>query len=500
MSQRPKVMTIVGGGTAGWLTAGLLAAQKTSNGAPAFEVKLIEPENISGVGVGEGTWPSMRSTLRRIGVSEIDFLRQTGASFKQGTKFINWVHNQGETYYHPFDRPQNGDGREDITVLEAWKNSPDKLPFAQFAGVQEALCETYTSPKLLTSRDYSGVTNYGYHFEADAMARFLKQHCQEKLSVTVIPDIMTDIVSHENGDIRAVMTKDHGEIAGDFFIDCTGFRSLLHKQHFKARITSLKNIFLSDRALVARVPYHEEANIESTTHSAAQRAGWIWDVGLAKRFGVGYVHSGAHVSQNEAHDTLRAYLENKGYNPETLSFREVKFDPNYTQTSWINNCAAIGLSAGFVEPLEASSIMLTEMAACELVASFMAADYSRDKMAARFNKTFKSRWEQVIHFLKLHYVLSRREDPFWRDSRNPETIPSALADDLIAWADNAPISRGADDLFPAESYQFILHGMTHRPAAMPLAELSLLAQYQPRLRQYMKVLATNKDWLNYHIG
>lgn len=497
---RPKTIIIVGGGTAGWLTAGLLAAKTRADGRRAFTVKVIEPESINPIGVGEGTWPSMRTTLHQIGVSETEFLKFTGASFKQGTKFVDWVHGAGEYYYHPFDRPVTSDN---AAPIKSWIESGAKLPFAQYAGVQETLCEDYRAPKLLTSQDYLGVTNYGYHFEADGLSRFLKTHCQTKLSVEVIADVMSAVTTHEDGDIKAVITQDHGAIEGDIFVDCTGFRSLLLKQHYKAREISLAHIFLSDRAIVARVPYNDNAKLESTTLSTAQEAGWIWDVSLANRFGVGYVHSSAHISTDDAKQDLDIYLQNKGYEPSTLTFRELKFSANYTDKCWIRNCIGIGLSAGFVEPLEASSIMLTETAARELAHDLSAPDYDRETCAKDFNARFDARWTQVVHFLKLHYVLSEREDPFWRDSRSAEAVPETLAQDVAQWKEGYPtpgLSEGlSDGLFPEESYQFVLYGMTHRHAAgLATPELSVtseLAKYQPRLAQYMRLLPTNRDWL-----
>ena len=490
MLLRPKTIIIVGGGTAGWLTAGLLAAKKKVNGQAIFNVKVVEPTTIKAIGVGEGTWPSMRRTLSDIGVSERDFLKQTGASFKQGTKFVNWVHDQGEYYYHPFEAPVS---HNECSPLGAWKELLDKIPFAQYAGVQEILCENHRAPKLLTSRDFAGVTNYGYHFEADGLSRFLKNHCVKNLSIEVIPDVVKEVESKESGDISAVITRNHGHVKGDFFVDCTGFRSLLLKQHFKSREHPLGHIFLSDRAITARVPYHKTSKIESTTLSTAQRAGWIWDVSLASRFGAGYVHSSAHISSDLAQKEFADYIQKKGYEPSKLDFRELKFNAGYIDKCWIKNCVAIGLSAGFIEPLEASSIMLTEIAARELASSLSEEKFDRKSATQNFNLGFKARWEQVVHFLKLHYVLSQREDKFWQDSRESQTIPQNLRQDLMDWKEGEPAMELSDSLFPLESYQFVLYGMVNRQHSR--LAFSKLSKYQPRLEQYMRLLPTNHDWL-----
>lgn len=500
-SRSVKSITIVGGGTAGWLTAGLLAAKKDDAGAPRFKVTLIEPPGIAPIGVGEGTWPSMRQTLSQIGVSERDFLSLTGASFKQGTKFINWRFNQGEYYYHPFDRPKVD---EALPPVEAWKASQSRLSFAQYVGVQEDLCEAQRSPKLHTSRDFAGVTNYGYHFESDGMAAFLKAHCQKTLNVTLIPDKLTALKSHEEGSLEAVMTAEHGAIESDFFVDCTGFHGLLVKGHFKAQTIPLGHVFFCDRALVARVPYHETAMIESTTLSTAQEAGWIWDVSLAKRFGAGYVYSSAHTNTGRAQEVMHDYVSQKGYTPDDISFRELKFEAGYVDKCWHKNCVAIGLSSGFLEPLEASSIMLTETAARELAEDLSLPAFDMHAVSETFNTRFVRRWKQVTHFLKLHYVLSQRSEPFWVDHRQEDTVPAKLLDDVLNWHDGGSIRNmqdgelAVDSPFPLESYNFVFYALYNQTLNGNIAsEDRVMETDKSQITRYLRLLPTNREWLSY---
>ena len=493
-----KSVVVVGGGTAGWLTAGLLAARLDATGARRFKVSVIEPQGIPPIGVGEGTWPSMRLTLSRIGVSERDFLKQTGASFKQGTKFKNWRTGQGDYYYHPFDAPVVD---EKMSPVEAWKASGSKLSFARYVGIQEDMCEAHRSPKMLTSRDYAGVTNYGYHFEADGMAKFLKEHCQTNLQVNLIADHMTGLQTTEDGSVKAINTQDNGEVKGDFFVDCTGFHGLLIKKHFKASTIPLREVFSCDRALVARVPYHETAKIASTTVSTAQEAGWIWDVSLAKRFGVGYVHSSTHTNPEQAQNVLSKYLSEKGYNPDKISFRELKFTAGYVDKCWHKNCVAIGLSSGFIEPLEASSIMLTETAARELAEDLSVVDIDLQGLAESFNERFLSRWKQVVHFLKFHYVMSARDEPFWANHRDQKTIPKALGEDLLRWRKDRAVHSfnnkefSKQTLFPLDSYKFVLHasGADKERAGVNLAA----EQGSEKAERHLNLLPTNREWLRH---
>lgn len=498
--QSIKSIVIVGGGTAGWLTAGLLGAKKDQAGAARFKVTLIEPPGIAPIGVGEGTWPSMRLTLSQIGVSERDFLMLTGASFKQGTKFKNWRHNKGEYYYHPFDKPIV---EGTLQPVEAWRASRSELPFARYVGVQEDLCEAQKSPKLHTSRDFAGVMNYGYHFESDGMAAFLKSHCEKNLGVKLVPDVMVDVKAAADGHITAVETRDHGSFEGDVFVDCTGFRGLLIKRHFKARTISLNSVFSCDRAVVARVPYKDTVKIESTTLSTAQEAGWIWDVSLAKRFGVGYVFSSTHTNSSRAQETLSEYVLEKGFRPSDISFRELKFEAGYVEKCWHKNCVAIGLSSGFVEPLEASSIMLTETAARELTDHVSSSDFEMKAVSKVFNNRFVERWEQVSHFLKLHYLLSERKEVFWKDHRHQDTVPETLLHDVEKWKAKGSVGSmyngktASESLFPLDSYGFIFHGMENRELDKMRNSNDVIAtKNQNNIKRYLELLPSNRDWLS----
>jgi hypothetical protein len=345
---------------------------------------------------------------------------------------------------------------------------PD-VPFADLASYQPHLCVHGRAPKQAATPEFAAVANYGYHLDAGKFGTFLKKHCLEKLGVHYLPDHVTGIRSIENGDIAALHTKEHGELAGDLFVDCTGMQSLLLGQHYGIPFLSQKGILFNDSALAVQIPYaREDDPIASQTTSTAQRAGWIWDIGLPTRRGVGHVYSSAHTSDEQAEAALRDYIRATGGLDDIPSPRKLSFHPGYRDKFWHRNCVAIGLSAGFIEPLEASALALVELSATMLADEMPVTREQMDICARRFNETFTYRWERVIDFLKLHYVLSRRDDSdYWCDNRRADTIPDRLHELMALWTHRPPSRydfNRIQEVFPAASYQYILYGMGYRPA------------------------------------
>jgi len=495
-------IVIVGGGTAGWLSAGLLASRKRADGSPFFSVTVIEPPDLPSIGVGEGTWPTMRATLKAIGVRESDFLSACNASFKQGSKFVNWNDKNGGYYYHPFETPFTANGQ---SATDLWLAEDTPESFSTFTGRQELICEQHLTPKLPTTSDYAGVLNYGYHFDSPSLGRFLRKHCEDKLGVKTVPDQMTGIHPKDNGDIASIQTTEHGAIAGDFFVDCTGFRAHLLKGYYGIDSVSLAHFLPANCAVAAQVPYTDNAPIQSTTVATAQTAGWIWDVSLATRRGAGYVHSSEYISTDEAASTLINYLDPTGQNRADISIRELKFSSGHLKQFWTRNCAAIGLSSGFIEPLEASSIMLTEIAARALCDGLLKHQFQFDLAAGPFNHKITQHWTEVVDFLKLHYVLTKRKERFWTDNQTPHSIPATLQKRLERWQRDGVIEIETDQpLFPLESYQYVWYGMrgrpqTRRPKPADCAKqediTASLSAYKSQTRRLSQNLLSNRALL-----
>jgi hypothetical protein len=460
-----KRLVIVGGGSAGWLTAGVIAADHKAREGTGLQVTLLESPDVSPIGVGEGTWPTMRDTLRRIGVSETAFLRQCDASFKQGSKFECWVDGREHDYYfHPFVLPQ---GYLETNLVAGWLKRHATTPFADLVSFQPHLCAQGKAPKQPQTPEYAAVANYAYHLDAGRFGLFLREHCVAKLGVRHVVDHMTGIESAENGDIAAVNAREHGRIPGDLFVDCTGMSSKLLGGHCAVPFVSQQHVLFNDSALALQVPYADErAPIASHTISTAQSAGWIWDIGLPTRRGIGHVFSSSHTTDDAAERSLLEYVARTGGKVGAAP-RKLTFTPGYRREFWHLNCVAIGLSAGFIEPLEASALALVELSANMLSDEMPATRAAMDIVARRFNDFFTYRWARVIDFLKRHYVLSQREDSeFWRDNRAAPSVPERLAELLALWRYQPPSRydlHRVEEVFPSASYQYVLYGMGFRP-------------------------------------
>src|SRR6202020_2826536 len=225
MTQRVQSIVIVGGGTVGWLTAGVIAARHQGRMKTGFSVTLIESPNVPLIGVGAGTWPTLRSTLQKMGVSETEFLRNCNAAFKQGAKFARWTTGaENDYYYHPLMLPQ---GFTQLNLVPHWLRNDQGRNFSDSVCPQEQLCEAGLAPKMITTPEDKALANYSYHLDADKFWPFLDKRWYEKLGVHHVPADVLSANQSESGDIKSVVTEQAGEIEGDLFVDCSGFSSLL---------------------------------------------------------------------------------------------------------------------------------------------------------------------------------------------------------------------------------------------------------------------------------
>ena len=459
-----KKVIIVGGGTAGWITAAYLA-KILSDGLPAgLDITLVEAPDIGIIGVGEGTFPSIRKTFARIGLDEDTLVREASATFKQGIRFVNWkgvsdVRGQ-DSYFHPF---QISAQHTDFDLLPYWLlGVAGDASWESVSSVQQRVAEAKKAPKLITQAGHSGPLNYAYHFDAVELARVLRRKAVS-LGVRHIEDTVDRVAVAENGYIERLATRAHGDLQADLYIDCTGFRAQLIGQALGEPFQSCRSQIFANRAVALQVPYDDAGQaIESQTISTAQECGWTWDIGLTGRRGVGYVYSTDHTSDERAEQVLRDYV---GPAARPCEVRFLNFEAGRRQAQWKNNCVAIGLSSGFIEPLEATGIGFAEIAAL-ILSNLFPWDGNYEVCARQFNSFMTRRFDHVIEFIKLHYCLTQRTDTdFWRDNVRPETVPDGLKDRLERWRHRPPSFLDMDpshDIFTEANWQYVLYGMGFR--------------------------------------
>lgn len=498
---------IIGGGSAGWLSAGLIAAQPhlTHNA----KVTLIESPDVATLGVGEGTWPTIRQTLKTIGISETQFVRECDASFKQGSRFDGWcddMHNNqnNEHYYHPFSLPV---AYQSLNIAPYWFAQHDAVSFSHAVASQTYFCDHHKAPKTHLHSDYQSQANYGYHLDAGKFAQLLNRHCVDKLNVNHVIAHVDDVINDEDGYISAVKTREHGIITGDLFIDCSGHHGRLIDKHYQIPLHTQDHILFNNRAVAVQVPYADaQQEIVSYTKATAQDTGWIWDIGLQTRRGVGMVYSSEFESSQGAKDKLISYLKTTQSDLATsdLTIRELKFTPGYREQFWHKNCIAIGMSAGFIEPLEASALVMVELGLNNLLTNFPTHRNALPELAKRFDQQCHYRWQRVIEFLKLHYILSKRTSEYWRAHRDVNTVPQPLLDNLALWQYQSPWLNDFDrvqEVFSPASYQYILYGMKHLPQFPEMKMTADIIEHftnnQQQAKQGLAKLPTNRQLLNH---
>lgn len=491
-------VVIVGGGTAGWLAACRIAAAATPG---TLAVTVVESPEVATIGVGEGTWPTMRGTLEKIGIDEAEFLLACDASFKQGSRFIGWASGApDDAYLHPFTPPIEADAR---ALIAAWGEQAAGRAFADAVTAQARIARQHLAPRGRAMPGYQGALNYAYHLDAAKLAALLTRHATERLGVRQVRDHVVGVDRHDDGDIVAVRTREHDAIAGDLFIDCTGHAALLIGGEFAVPFVDRSDVLFNDRALAVQVPVAPDSPIASQTDATAHAAGWIWDIGLPTRRGIGCVYSSRHLSDDEAAATLAGHVARALPGATMPSPRRLAFRSGFRERFWVRNCLAIGQSAGFLEPLEASAIVMAELSIDALLDGFPARRAAMATHARRFNELFRHRWERIVEFLKLHYLLSRRTDPYWRDHRDPASVPERLTDLLALWRDQPPTSRDlpyVNEVFPAASYQYVLYGMGWTPPPVgPLraaSSIPALGPVEQRGRALAASLPGNRAYLD----
>lgn len=485
-----KTVTIVGGGTAGWMTAAVL-----SRWLSKIEVRLIESDEIGTIGVGEATIPHIRNYMALADVDQLKMISETMATFKLGIQFVDWG-APGEKYVHGFGKI----GRDMLWLhthqlwLAANARQPGSVKHFDHYSISAAaaLKNRFAFPDKRNPQSPIADLEYAYHFDASLFARFLRA-VSEPRGVNRIEGRIVEVNRNgESGHVESVTLSDGRRVDGDLFVDCSGMRALLIGDALGVGYEDWNKWLLCDRAQA--VPCESVDPLTPYTRSTARKAGWQWRIPLQHRIGNGYVYSSQHVSDEEAAATLLANLDGKAL----ADPRPVRFRPGRRLKAWDKNVVAIGLSSGFLEPLESTSIHLIQTGIHRLLALFPADGMSPPDVD-EYNRQSRMEFEDVRDFVIAHYKVTRRSnDPFWDHVRTMD-VPDTLQERFDLFASSGRFFKhSALELFAEESWVQVLLGQGFAAKADPVAQYVPLTEIVGYLKDMEEVIADVADTLPDH--
>ncbi|WP_199555210.1 tryptophan halogenase family protein [Sandaracinobacteroides hominis] len=495
MSAEPvRQIVIAGGGSAGWMAAAALATL-----VPGVRITLVESDEIGIVGVGEASIPPIHLFNGLIGLAEDEFVKATQATFKLGIEFVGWL-NQGHRYFHPFGR--YGDDFGAAPFHQHWlraRQLGDPSPFAAYSlTTQAAMLGRFQRPGD-DPRSIFSTFSYAFHFDAALYARHLRSVATERGVLRREGKIAHVELNPENGHIAALELDDGGRLAGDLFLDCTGFRSLLLGEALGVPYHDWTRYLPCNRALA--VPSGKVPETTPFTRSTAHKAGWQWRIPLQHRTGNGIVYSSAHLSDDEAAATLLANLDSQPLDDP----RPLRFTTGRRDSFWHGNCIALGLASGFLEPLESTSIHLIQSGITRLLHWFPDARFD-PRIAAEYNRQTVIEFERVRDFLVLHYRANERTDSdFWRSCREMQ-IPDTLADKIEMFRLSGRLLPRELDVFQEASWLAVLLGqgidpIGHDPLAddrRPTELDRILTGMRGAVASAAQAMPTQSQWIDAH--
>ena len=451
----PKSILILGGGTAGWMSATLLAKAWQALGV---KVTLLESDSIGTIGVGEGTTPSIKRFFDMLGIDEKEWMQASNATFKTGIRFNNWSDKpEFSTYFHPFfsqlDQYWDQEFRHNIK-LKQQGYGVSAHPDTFFP--MTTLAKYHKAPKAPETFPFG--MHYAYHFDAGLLAKFLKKKAQEWGVIHAIGTV-SHVDTDNSGNISQVHAQDGTCYEADLFIDCSGFRSILLGETLEVPYLSFSQRLLNDSAVTIATSTNDNI-VPSITQATALSAGWAWKIPLTSRVGNGYVYSSKHLDAKQAESELRAHL---GLKEDEGEARHLKMKVGRYQKGWHKNCVALGLSQGFIEPLEATALHFVSQSLIDFVQAFEQGQYSA-KYQEGYNQHLAKRYTDIKDYIELHYLSSHRHDTqYWKDCKAMQ--PSqGLSSILAAWkntgeVDQALQQQGSQNLYTPLSWYCMLAGV-----------------------------------------
>ena len=472
MTEAIRRVIIAGGGTAGWMSAALLRASLPAD----VDILLIESEDIGIIGVGEATIPTIRHFNDRIGIDETEFVRATEASFKLGIEFRDWGHI-GNRYFHPFG--DYGPAYEGLAAHQIWRKlnlSGDNTPLEALSLATQMAYANCFFPPNPDPRSAMHDFSYAFHFDASLYAKFLRSHCKARGVKRRNARIDGVNLNVGNGYIESLTLNDGSVETADLFIDCTGFRGLLIEGALKAGYTDWSQYLPVDRAWA--VPSAFSDDLTPYTRATARTAGWQWRIPLQQRTGNGHVYSSRFIGDDEARDILVKNLDAAPLKDPML----IRFQTGHRNRFWEKNCICVGLSSGFLEPLESTSINFIQLGIVRLLELFPARQID-DFLREEYNRRTLKAYEKVRDFIILHYRLNTRPEPLWRYCAEMN-IPDALAYRIELYQRRGEVILDSDDSFAEPSWISIHHGQGVRARAYdPLADRVPVKKLEARQTQ-----------------
>lgn len=507
-------IVIIGGGTAGWMSATYLA--QSLNFKP--QITVIESASHAPIGVGEATIPTIKTEFfDRLGIPEEEWMPKLGGTYKMGIKYANWKtapQQGGDHYYHVFGEiPMIDEVPLSSVWIKQFLEGSTTRSFADSCFASSVAFDAHLSPRLL---DGTKVQHYAYHFDAILISQYLRDW-GIKRNITHIVDKLVTAKQDEDGNITAVVGESGREYEADLFIDCSGFSGFLINKILKEPIVSFADCLLTDRAIAINLPNDpNEKTIRNYTTATAMKAGWMWEIPLYARSGNGYVYSSQFTSDDEAEKELRQFF---GKRADNATLRPIKFESRRHQNAWVKNCVAIGLSGSFLEPLESSTIYFIYAALYQLVKSFPLKKID-PTLREKFNRKIRFMVDDNRDFICMHFKTAQREDtPFWKVNKYETPVPESLQTILRQHKSGLPIRRPTVDnnnIYPTfkslfqnfwteTNYQCILCGVGYYPNnSYPLLEYRedimetgkmLFKQIQTRGQELKKILPDQRVYL-----
>jgi 2-polyprenyl-6-methoxyphenol hydroxylase-like FAD-dependent oxidoreductase len=458
-----KKIAIVGGGTAGWLSA-IYLNEVLNKQSPAVEIVVLEDPETPTVGVGEATVHSIRQLLSSVGIEEAEFMQKTQATYKLGIEFVGWNKASSDgtahRYFHPFELPALADR---WGICDYWVSQSNPKHFADTVTVSSALYKHNLSPKCYGDPQYKAAIPYAYHLDAGLMATYLKTICLQR-GVKHLPEKIIRAVQGFDGSIKHLITQQGEQIAADFFIDCSGFHSILTRKLFNNSWRSFSQELLCNKAIALQTPLDPQQALRPYTVATALNHGWSWQINLKNRVGNGYVFSDRFVSEQQA---TEEFLQHLGLAVDAdVNPRIIAMEPGRVQSHWNKNCLAVGLSGGFIEPLESTGIYLIEIALKNFIAQ-SPSKYTSELIIQNYNSRMNSIYHELKDFIVLHYCLSNRIDSeFWITCQKENNISDQLHYLLSLFKQKIPRETdlpGKSTMFSIYNYMYIMYGMNVTP-------------------------------------